>query len=141
MHRLHTHTRSYHMMLSECGQPLNALQTFGGGGQRCMSGRSTCVLLLFSLLLFLLLSYCIISSSSSSSRSRSRSRSKSRSIIIIIIMIIIIIIIISSSSSSSTQRIARRPVDEMHVFTKKCSRLGQKQLVKSTSMQKHTFLI
>ena len=33
-------------------------------------------------------------------------------------IIIIIIIISSSSSSSSTQRFARRPVDEMHVFQK-----------------------
>ena len=54
---------------------------------------------------------------------------------------IIIIIIISSSSSSSTQQSSRAPVDEMHVFQKRCSRLGQKQLVKSTSMQKHTFFI
>ena len=39
--------------------------------------------------------------------------------IIIIIIIIIITIIISISSSSSTQRSARGPVDEMHVFQKK----------------------
>ena len=56
---------------------------------------------------------------------------------IIIITIIIIIVIIIISSSSSTQRSARRPVDEMHVFQKRCSRQGQKQVVKSTSMQKH----
>ena len=45
----------------------------------------------------------------------------------------------SRSSSSSTQRSASGPVDEMHVFVskRKCSRLGQKQLFKSTSMQKH----
>ena len=55
-------------------------------------------------------------------------------------IIIIIIIIISSSSSSSTQRSARGAVDKMHVFQKKrCSRLGQKQLVMSTSMQQHIF--
>ena len=70
-----------------------------------------------------------------------------------IINIIIIIIIISSSrssssssrssssSSSSTQQSSRGPVDEMHVFQKKMFSLGQKQLFKSTSMQKHTFLI
>ena len=71
-------------------------------------------------------------------------------ILLLLLIITIIIIIISSSSSSSrrsssssssTQRSTRGPVDEMHVFQKMCSRLGQKQLFKSTSMQKHTFLI
>ena len=62
-------------------------------------------------------------------------------VVIVIIISSIIIIIISSSSSSGTQRSARRPVDEMHVFQRKCSRLGQKQVFKSTPMQKHTLYI
>ena len=53
----------------------------------------------------------------------------------------IIIFTISSSSSSSTQQSSRGPVDEMHVLQKTGSRLGQKQLFKSTSVQKQTFLI
>ena len=64
------------------------------------------------------------SSSSSSSSNSSSSSSNSSS---------------SSSSSSSTQRSARGPVDETHVVQKKCSRLGQKQVLKSTSIQKHIF--
>ena len=56
-------------------------------------------------------------------------------------IIIIMISSSSSSSSSSTQQSARGPVDEMHVFQKRkrCFRLGQKQVLKSTSMQQHIF--
>ena len=63
------------------------------------------------------------------------------------VLLLLVVVVVpssssSSSSSSSTQRSARRPVDEMHVLKKKrCSRLGQKQVVKSTSMQKHTLYI
>ena len=86
-------------------------------------------------------------------------------VIIVVFIVIIIIISSSSSSSSSTQRSARGPVDEMHVFQKKvfspwpeasfevyfnatthllklrfkkkekCSRLGEMHLFEFTSMQ------
>ena len=60
------------------------------------------------------------SSSSSSSSSRINVNTEINSISMISIVIsTIAIIIIRSSSSSSTQRSARGPVDEMHVFQKK----------------------
>ena len=95
----------------------------------CMTKLIMIMIMIMTMSMFIIIIIIIIIISSSSS--------SSSSISIRIIIIIIIII-----SSSSTQRSARGTVDEMHVvFQKKCSRLGQKQLVKSTSMQKHTCLI
>ena len=54
--------------------------------------------------------------------------------LLVVVAVVVVVVVVAPN----TQQSSRGPVDEIHVFQKKCSRLGQKQLFKSTSMQKHT---